>query len=179
MKIAIATPLAAAVLLVPLLAVPGAGPVSGSGSALVVQGGAPSADALIDRFLQALQDKDRDALRGLRLSEAEYREIVLPGHVPVGQPLRAYTEDTSKYAWATLNTKSFYWEIALLHRFGGRAYEIRSKRYEEGVDEFATYTAYRQLRLMLQEDDTPEVELRTGSIAEIGGQFKFVSYIRD
>jgi hypothetical protein len=173
------TPILCAALLVLPLAVPGAAPVSGGGSTLTLEGGASSKEALIERFLQALREKDRVALRALRLSEAEYREIVLPGHVAVGEPLREYTEDTSKFAWDTLNGKSAYWEIALLNQFGGRTFEITSVDYEEGVDAFATYTAYRQLRLTLQEAAGPRVELRTGSIAEIGGQFKFVSYIRD
>ena len=162
-----------------LSAAPAAKAVSDDPTTLSLHGGAPSTDALIDRFLEALREKDRDALRRLRVSESEYREIIMPGHVPVGQPFRTYTEEMSKYAWDTLNTKSGYWEIALVDRFGGRAYDVKSVTFIEGVDEFATYTAHRQLRLKLQEGDGAEVELATGSIAEIDGQFKFVSYIRD
>ena len=46
-------------------------------------------------------------------------------------------------------------------------------------DQYATYAAYKQLRLKLQKPESSIVELRTGSVAEIDGQFKFVSYIRD
>jgi hypothetical protein len=141
--------------------------------------GAPSAEALIDRLLQALRNKDRDALRRLRLSEAEYREIVLPGHVTIGAPLRRYPEDVSKYAWGALNTKSAYYELTLLAEFGGRAYVVQDVAYEKGTDTYATYTAHKQLRVALRRDDGDVVELATGSIAEIDGSFKFVSFIRD
>lgn len=149
------------------------------GSSTTLRGGASSRDELIDRFLQALREKDRDALRRLRLSESEYRDIVLPGHVAVGEPLRKYPEDVSQFAWRLLNTKSFYYEALLLGDFGGHTYEIQGMEYEEGTQSYATYTAYKQLRLQLQRDDGAEVELRTGSVADIAGQFKFVSYIRD
>jgi hypothetical protein len=141
--------------------------------------GAPSAEALIDRLLQALRNQDRDALRRLRLSEGEYREIVLPGHVTIGAPLRRYPEDVSKYAWGALDTKSAYYELTLLAEFGGRAYEVENVAFEKGTETYATYTARKQLRVALRGDDGDVVELATGSIAEIDGSFKFVSFIRD
>jgi hypothetical protein len=118
-------------------------------------------------------------LRRLRLTESEYREIVLPGHVAVGRPLRQLPEDVSQLAWRLLNTKSVYYEAQLLGDFGGQPYEVKGTEFEKGTQSYATYTAYKQLRLQLQRDDGTEVELRTGSVADIAGQFKFVSYIRD
>jgi len=149
------------------------------GPSTTVRGGATSADELITRFLQALRDKDQEVLRGLRVTESEYREIVMPGHVPVGKPLRKQPEDVTELAWRLLNTKSVYYELSLLEEFGGHGYEVKDVEYERGTQSYATYTAYKQLRLMLQRDDGQEVELRTGSVADIAGQFKFVSYIRD
>ena len=145
---------------------------------VAVHDGAPSKEVLIDRFLQALRDKDLDALRRLRLSESEYREIVMPGHVPVGQPHRNWPEDVKEYAWKSLNTKCFYLERALVAQYGGHAYEVKEAHFEEGVEQYDSYVGYKQLRLRLREGDR-EAELATGSIAEIDGQFKFVSYIRD
>jgi hypothetical protein len=146
---------------------------------MALHGGASSAEELISRFLQALRDNDREALRQLRLTESEYREIVLPGHVAVDKPLRRHPEDVSRFAWQLLNTKSNYFEAALLGEFGGHAYEVKGVEYEQGTQSYATYIAYKQLRLTLQRDDGLEMELRTGSVADIQGSFKFVSYIRD
>ena len=144
-----------------------------------LRGGASSADELIGRFLRALHDKDREALRRLRVTESEYREIVMPGHVAVGTPLRKQPEDVSEFAWQLLNTKSVYYEATLLSEFGGHGYEVQGVEYERGTQSYATYTAHKQLRLTLRRDDGQEVELRTGSVADIAGSFKFMSYIRD
>jgi hypothetical protein len=152
---------------------------SSAQNAQTLENAAPSLDALIARFLQALRENDREALRGLRLTESEYRNIVVPGHVPVGEPLRNYPPDVTKLAWDLLNTKSSYYETFLLNEFGGGEYEIESVEWERGTQRYATYAAYKQLRLKLQKPESPVVELRTGSVAEIAGQFKFVSYIRD
>jgi len=178
------TALGATIMAATLVGLPAAPATRGSEAAperraMVVYDAAPSAEALIDSFLQALRDRNRDALRRLRVTESEYRGIIMPGHVAVGQQLKEYREDISKYAWDTLNTKSAHWEMALLSEFGGRAYEVKEISYAEGVQRYATYTGYRQLRLMLRSGEGSDVELATGSIAEIDGQFKFVSYVRD
>lgn len=148
-------------------------------AAHALENAAPSLDALLARFVQALRDNDREALRRLRLTESEYRSIVVPGHVPVGEPLRNYPPDVTKLAWDLLNTKSSYYETFLLNEFGGGEYEIEGVEWERGTERYATYAAYKQLRLKLQKPESSIVELRTGSAAEIDGQFKFVSYIRD
>ena len=59
----------------------------------------PSAEQLIDQFLGALARKDPDALRRLRVTETEYREILMPTSVPVGEPLRRPTKEFADLAW--------------------------------------------------------------------------------
>jgi len=149
------------------------------GAGPVISAAAPSPARLIDELLRALGRKDRDALRRLRLTESEYREIVLPGNVDVGQPLRTYPAEVSEFAWRQLDTKSAYYEDFLVRQFGGRSFKVKAIEYEKGTQQYATYRAHKQLRLTLEDGDGAEVELRTGSVAEIAGQFKFVSFIRD
>src|SRR5688572_4163033 len=72
-----------------------------------------SPDGLIDAFLRALERDDPDALRRLRITEAEYREIILPGSVREGQPLRRYPKEAADFAWSHLDTRSAYHELAL------------------------------------------------------------------
>jgi hypothetical protein len=85
----------------------------------------------------------------------------------------------SRYYWGVLDTRSYYSESRLLSEYGGRHYEVRAFGFERGVKEHATYTGHRQLRLTLEAEDGTEVLVRTGSIAEIDGRFKFLSYVRD
>lgn len=136
-----------------------------------------SIDALVARFVEALGSGRRDALRRIRLTEREYRDIVLSGHVEPGAPLRDYPDRVSTYAWQQLDTKSTYYEGALLDQFGKQNYQLKAVEYADGTQDYATYRAHKQLRLTLLDEDGEEVLIQTGSIAEVEGQFKFVSFI--
>jgi hypothetical protein len=56
---------------------------------------------------------------------------------------------------------------------------MKALDYEDGTKTYASYTARKRLRLSLLDADGSEVQLATGSIAEIDGQYKFISFIRD
>jgi hypothetical protein len=140
----------------------------------------PSADELIRRFLDALDKRDGKALRGLRATESEYKTIIMPGSVPAGAPLKRYDDQVSEYFWSILNTKSAYYEQYLLETAGGHGpSKVKSVTYQKGTKTYADYTAYRQLRLVVQDGTGSDRDIWTGSIAEIAGQYKFISFIRD
>jgi hypothetical protein len=140
---------------------------------------APSPEALIDRFLTALKNMDREALTRLRVDEEEYTKAILLGTVPKGQPLRKWPDDVCHLFWGFVEDKSQHYQDYLLNRYGGRTYTLKSLTYEKGTQTYATHTAYKQLRLELTDPDGNPVNLATGSIAEVGGQYKFISFIRD
>ena len=140
---------------------------------------APSIETLIDQFLGALAAKDRAALHQLRVTESEYLETILPGTVAVGAEQRKWPEEVTKFYWAQMDDKSKFYEGFLLQKFGGRKYQLKSMQYEKGTQQYATYSAFKQLRLALEDGDGKPVELATGSIAEVDGQYKFISFIRD
>jgi hypothetical protein len=141
---------------------------------------AASEEELIDRFLGVLERKDPGALRSLRVTEAEYREILMPGGVPEGRPLKRPSKALGDLAWGLVDTKSQYYERALLAEFGGRTLERTAVTYEKGEERLANHTVRKQLRLQLRDEATgKEVVLGTGSIVEVGGRYKFASYIRD
>ena len=141
---------------------------------------APSAPMLVDRFLGALAVKDPDALHRLRVTEAEYREILMPGNVPEGRPLKPPSKELGDFAWGRLDTKSHYYEQHLLTQYGGRPLRLKSIAYDKGERRLANHTVHRQLRLVLDDEATgAEVELGTGSIVEVAGAFKFASYVKD
>jgi hypothetical protein len=142
-------------------------------------GGAGSQRQLIHELLEALEAKDANALRRLRVSETEYRNIIIPGNVPPGQPPRTLTPHWLDYAWANLETRSSYSELSLLQEFGGHKLAVKDVSFDKGEKQYAGYTAYRQLRLTVEDSDGAQRVLRTGSIAQVGGRFKFISLIRD
>ena len=140
---------------------------------------APSREVLIERFLETLRTKDETALHALRVTEAEYVGLILAGSVEPGQPLRHWPEDANRYFWSGFDLKSRYYERYLIGEYGGRAYRIKSVDFDKGTKAYATYEAYRQLRLVLEDEAGKDVPLATGSIADVGGQWKFISFIRD
>jgi hypothetical protein len=140
---------------------------------------APSVDALLGRFLAALADGDRAALERLRVNEREYLDIILPRSVEPEAPLQRMPPDKARFFWDLLNTKSAYSAQHLLNQFGGQRYRVKQVAYAKGKKTYAGFTGYEQLRLTLEDTSGQERELRTGSIVEVHGAFKFVSFIRD
>jgi hypothetical protein len=141
--------------------------------------GADSMEELIERFLAALERRDREALHDIRVSKAEYLRIIMPGSVPPGEPLRRYPSTLRRWAWDNLNTKSLYYESFFLNTLGGKQYTLDRYEYREGTQKYATYTGHKQLELVVRDGAGEEQELRTGSVVEVDGKYKFVSYIRD
>src|SRR5215470_11309192 len=95
----------------------------------VLSDASPSIDALIARVLEALAKKDAEALRRLRVTENEYRTFLLPGGGEPGQPVPAYDEESSKYAWDMVNANSSYSVEGILQRLGGRKYTVKEVSY--------------------------------------------------
>jgi hypothetical protein len=142
-------------------------------------GGASSLDELVARFLDAVARRDRDALEGLRVTEAEYRAIIVPGSVAPGAPPQVLSEEGLEYFWGEMNQKSGAHRDAILERFGGRPFTPVRHSFEKGIRDFAGYKAYGRLRVVLRDQQGAEWELRTGSIVERDGRFKFATFIRD
>lgn len=139
-------------------------------------GAAPSVDALMNEFVQALTDKDKAALTRLRVTKNEYVDLIIPGTVPVGQPPRLVSEQPREYYWSLLDTKSYYYTENLIGQFGGRAYRGHTLRFSRPTKQYAWYSAVGQVRLELEGDDDHTYHVLTGWLAEVDGKYKFISY---
>jgi hypothetical protein len=140
----------------------------------------PSIDSLLEKFRHALETKDKQLLRQLRVNRTEYLDIIMPGSVDEGQPRATYDKTARDYFWGILNGKSIYVEANLLNDFGGKPLRVTSVEYRHGVKRYRDYTAYKQLTLTIDDGsgNVPE-HMKIGSIAEVNGQYKFISYVRD
>ncbi len=140
-------------------------------------GGTKTKEELVSRLVDALAHQDRDKLRALRVNQEEYIDIILRGSVPPGQPLRNWPPDVSGYFFRDLDTKSRYAEQHLLELFGGHDMKVESFEFAKGTTQFANHVAYRQLRVKVKDPAGQDVELATGSIAEVNGRYKFISFL--
>jgi hypothetical protein len=135
---------------------------------------APSIEVLLQRVLDALAASDAKAFRRLRVTEAEYREFIIPGSAKPGEPPQVLGAADSQFYWQMLNTKSTYKEAAVMKGFGGRRYRLKEVEYAKGHKQFAWFDAYATTVLTLENEDGQESELVLGSIAHVDGQYKFV-----
>jgi len=146
---------------------------------LPLSGGASSVDELLGKFVQALGANDRTALEALRVNEREYRQVIMPGSAKPGEPPQKLSPAADEYFWESLNTKSVYSGQFLLSHFGGKRYQIKDVAWLKGIDDYLWFRCYDRLELTLVDDAGAEHVLNTGSVAEVDGRFKFISYIRD
>ena len=137
---------------------------------------APSIDALLDQFLRALAAKDEQAMHRLRVSEVEYRQIIIPGTVKPGEAPRQVAESPSAFFWSMINQKSEDVGRLLMANYGGHTYKRKALTYTKGSRDFAWYRAHGDVRLQLEDETGATKELHTGSIAEIDGQYKFIGF---
>jgi hypothetical protein len=135
---------------------------------------APSLDALLDQFVDAVQRNDESALHALRVTEAEYTGIIVPWTVPAGQPQRQVPEQSTRFYWTLLDAKSRDLVRLLLDQHGGKKLRRTTAEYTKGVQTYGGYTAYGQLRLHVLDEEGKDVLLRAGTIAEVNGQYKFI-----
>ena len=147
---------------------------------LAFSGGAESLDALVDRFVAAMEAKDEAGLRRLLVTEDEYREIIVPGRVPHGAAPRRPAKRNVDYFWSTMSYKSEVYAHNLVKDFGGRKYKERKLDFSEEPKRWAWYTAHGELQILLVPEEGPErFLLHGGWIAEVGGVFKFLTYEYD
>ena len=139
--------------------------------------GAPSIEALIDRLLVALANNDTEGLHRLRVNEHEYLGFVLPGGGKPGQPAQVYDDSVRQFAWQKVDTNSKYAAASIIRGYGGHTYKVKEVKYLKGRQESAWSTAYKTVSLRLEDESGREGELVLGSIADIDGQFKFISLL--
>lgn len=138
---------------------------------------APSVDALIGRLLDALAANDADALHRLRVTEDEYRTFILPGSVKPGEPPQVFDEASSQHLWGMLNSHSLYVAKGIIAKYGGHRYRLKGTEFAKGQQKYAWYEAYKVVNLTLEDEKGIAGELELGSIANVDGQFKFISLL--
>ncbi len=152
----------------------GTGPVEGEPP--IKLAGAPSREALIDQFLDALARNDKAALYRLHVTKDEYLLIIVPGSVPLGKPPLQTFEQNNEFFWGLLDSKSRFFSDVLLKDFGGKRYEKERIEFSRPAQEHPWYTAHGELRLHLMSPEGKAIVLRSGWIAESYGRWKFIGF---
>ena len=157
-------------------AVPMATVWSGDKPPFGFSGGADSLDALIDQFLAAVKAGDMDAVQRLRVTKAEYENIIVPGEAPKGQPPRQTFQKANDVFFGMLDSRSRYAAENIVDRFKGKEFVRRELELSKGTREFIWFTGRGEVRLTLFDADGNRALLKTGWAAEVDGRYKFIGF---
>jgi hypothetical protein len=135
-----------------------------------------SPEAVARAVLDGFAARDREGLRRLALSEAEFRQRVWP-ELPSARPERNLP---FSYVWGDLKQKSDASLARLFARYQGRRFELVSVRFDEQKTPYRTYVVHRESVFSVREGEGPAEELRlSGSMIEADGRWKVFSFVVD
>jgi hypothetical protein len=135
-----------------------------------------SIEALAEEILLGIEANDFEALIGLALSKAEYRDYVWP-QLPASRPGTNLTVD---YTYQGLRTKSVHALRFTLEEHGGRKYELLGVEFAGETTDYNTYRVFRDARVLVRNEEGNEGYLDLfGSVMEYQGQYKLFSFVTD
>lgn len=135
-------------------------------------GGYPSRDSLVTAMLAATAARDTAALVRMRLTAAEYAWLYYPAHIYTAPP---YELDPGTF-WMMIEGNSNKGLGRLLHHRGGNRIVLRSYQCEASEAVRLPVREWNRCTLQLTVNRVEGNEQLFGSIVEIGGRYKFVSY---
>ena len=133
-----------------------------------------SIEDICTRVLEALYHKDIKGLEAIAISEEEYRNYIWP-QSPVYN-IKQWQEHYD-FIWDQHYSRSRYSLSQMFSKYGGKKYTLVGVWFAEGTTDHKTYRAYRDCRLSVTNSEGKAEELNLfGSIIEMGGQFKIISF---
>ena len=132
---------------------------------------ASSIEDLVRQVLAAVEAEDMQGLTDLRVTEREHNELLWPEF-----PARDHNVQLD-FAWDMLNTRSHTNQGRAIGTWRGKGLEFVAVRFEREIERYRTFVAHRGTVVTARTAAGEEVEVRfIGSILELDGQFKVVSY---
>lgn len=145
----------------------------GGDSALVFNGGSPSREALVRRFVRAVASSDTNEFRAMVIHGREFADL----YYPVSPYSRAPYHQPPQLAWSLIQNPSTDGITKLLHTMGGKPMTYVGHRCDPKVLHEGRITRYAGCIVQIADakGDTT-TRLMFGSIVELGGVYKFLSY---
>jgi hypothetical protein len=141
-----------------------------------LDGACDSPFELAQQVLLALERRDVEALEHLRVSEQEFAGTIWP-ELPASRPERHWPLD---YVWGDLNQKSQMSLARLVQGYGGKRWRLMRVDFEAGSTRYDSYVVHRDSRVTVMDGSGRQHRAALfGSIVELDGQYKLMSYITD
>jgi hypothetical protein len=148
----------------------------GGDSAVALTGGSDSRDALVRRFVKALNARDTADLLRMAMRGREFTDLYYP-ESPYSHP--PYKQSPA-LAWSLIQNPSTSGLNKLMQRLGGKPLTYLGHRCDPKVMHEGRSTRFAGCLVQIAGEKGDTVSKRYfGSIIERGGQFKFISYTND
>lgn len=136
-------------------------------------GGAPSRDALVERFVEVVESGGLQPLAELLLTRSEFGYLYYPHTIYTAPPY----ELPPALLWFQMENLTSQGLTRLSQRLAGNPLHVTGYTCEEPPLVQEANTIWNECRLSMDPPDGEPYDLRLfGSIVERGGVFKFVSY---
>lgn len=143
--------------------------------ARALAGGSSSREALVARFVEAVETQDTAALREMVMSRAEYAYLYYPASRFAAPPTRMLPD----VLWMLMQQNSEKGIVRLLRRHGGTGMRYRRHQCEDQpAREGETRLWDRCVVTFTRGADTVTMRM-FGSVIERGGAYKLVTYAND
>jgi hypothetical protein len=130
-----------------------------------------SPEELVIKILAAVEADDMQGLTDLRVTEREHNQLLWPEF-----PARNNNVQMD-FAWDMLNTRSYTSQGRAIGTWRQEGLTFAGVRFDRGVERYQTFVLHRGTVVSARTADGQDVELRfIGSILELDGQFKALSY---
>lgn len=147
----------------------------GGGDAPVLRHAQPSAEALAERVLQALAQRDEMGLKDLVLTKDEFCTYVWPE-----LPSSRIKNLTCEWVWDSYGPSDAAGLRRILSQHGGNSYRLERVYVVGGTTEYKSFRVHEDVRVVVVDGTGQDKELRLfGSLLDYGGQFKLFSFIID
>lgn len=137
-----------------------------------LSGGFGSRDSLVAAMIAATAASDTTALLAMQLTAAEYAWRYYPAHIYSAPP---YELDPGTF-WMMIQANSEKGLKRLLQHRGGRRLALQGYRCEVAETVRPPVREWNQCTVQLTVEGTASTEQVFGSIVEVGGRFKLVSF---
>jgi hypothetical protein len=137
--------------------------------------GMPSDTALVQAFLAAVSARDSVTLARLALTRAEFAWLYYPAHIYSRPP---YELDPLT-SWMMIEGNGRKGFLRVQREYGGKRLGYVTHACRPAATVQAPVREWNQCEVGLTVGEYETVKRMFGSIVEIGGQYKFVSYAND
>jgi hypothetical protein len=135
-----------------------------------------SLEELSQEVLVKLYEKDIKSLENLAVTREEFKKHVWP-EMQWSKPEVNMPFD---YYWKDIHQKSTWALRKALVEYGGENYNLIRVYFAKGVRKYKNFRLHRDTRLIVKNKTGEEKELNIlGSILEMNGSYKILSYIHD